>query len=194
MVPLLIIPLGGLVEVKAEFPQVFVYPSSQIVDTVGNGFVVNVSVSDVFNLYAYEFKLYYNSTVLNGTSVSEGSFLGESGQSPFFYPEAFTDHFNSTYGIVWVDSTLVGDVPGVDGSGVLAALKFKATAPTNSTSLLLGYVNLTDPSENQIPFISSNGTVTVLPEFTETAAILTLILASILTLFVSRKMRKSLRF
>jgi len=110
MIVALITPLGGTIEVKAAFPQVFVYPPSQTVNAIGNALTANVSINDVFNLYAYEFKLYYNSTVLNGTSVTEGPFLEGSGQTPFFYVEAFTDHYNSTYGIVWIDSTLVGNV------------------------------------------------------------------------------------
>jgi hypothetical protein len=165
-IALLIFSLGGLAEVKAAFPQVFVYPPSQTVDAIGNIFTANVCVSDVFNLYAYEFKLYYNSTVLNGTSVTEGSFLKQSGQNPFFYVEAFTDHYNSTYGIVWIDSTLTGNVLGIDGEGVLATIKFNAITSSNSTSLSLSDVKLSDPNSNQIPYASFNGTVTVLPKNT----------------------------
>ena len=187
---LLISSVGGLAEVKAAFPQVFVYPPSQTVDAIGNVFTANVCISDVFNLYAYEFKLYYNSTVLNGTSVAAGPFLEQSGQTTLFYPVAFTDHYNSTYGIVWIDSTLTGNVPGVDGNGTLAIIKFNATALASSTTLSLSYVNLSDPNENPIPYVSFNGTVTVLPEFTATTAILALILISIPILFITRKMRK----
>jgi hypothetical protein len=163
MIGLLIIPLGRLVEANVAFPEVSVYPPSQTVDAIGNVFTANVCVSEVFNLYAYEFKLYYNSTVLNGTSVAEGSFLENSGQTPFFYVVAFTDHYNSTYGIVWIDSTLTGNVLGIDGDGVLATIKFNATTPSSSTSLSLRDVKLSDPNENPIPYVSSDGTVTVLP-------------------------------
>ena len=209
-IALLIASVGGSLEVKAAFPQVFVYPPSQTINALRNVLTANVCVSDIFNLYAYEFKLYYNSTVLNGTSVTEGSFLEESGQTPFFYVEAFTDHYNSTYGIVWIDSTLVGNVLGIDGDGVLATIQFRATAPGNSTSLSLRDVNLSDPNENPIPYVSSDGTVTVLskntenpqtpqnpqsPQNIETIMILTIILIILILipiLFITRKMRKKL--
>jgi hypothetical protein len=185
--------VGGPAEVKAAFPQVFVYPSSQTVDAIGDIFTANVCISDVFNLYAYEFKLYYNSTALNGTSVVPGSFLNESGQTPFFYRVAFTDYYNSTYGVVWIDSTLTGNVTGVDGDGVLATIKFKAIAVGNSVPLCLTDVELSDPQANSIPYVSFDGTVTVLPEFTWTTALLALILISLPILFIMRKMRKTPR-
>jgi hypothetical protein len=197
--------VGGSIEAKAEFPQVSVYPPSQTVDAIRNVFTMNVCISDVFNLYAYEFKLYYNSTVLNGTSVAEGPFLEESGQTPFFYIKDFTDHYNSTHGIVWIDSTLIGNVLGIDGDGVLATIKFNATAPGNSTSLSLRDVELSDPNENPIPYVSFDGTVTILPRNTEntentsnteTTAILTMILIILILmpiLFITRKMRKKPR-
>ena len=202
---LLIASVGGVVEAKAEFPQVSVYPLSQTVDAIRNVLTANVCISDVFNLYAYEFKLYYNSTVLNGTSVAPGPFLEESGQKPFFYIVSFTDHYNSTYGIVWIDSSLEGNILGVDGDGTLATIKFKATAPGNSTPLSLRDVKLSDPNENPIPYVSFDGTVTVLAKNTEnpsntanteTIAILTIILIILILIpipFITRKMHKKPR-
>jgi hypothetical protein len=213
MIALLMTPLSGLVEVKAAFPHVFIDPPHQTINAIGNVFTVNVSISSVFNLYAYEFKLYYNSTALNGTSVTEGPFLKESGQTPFFYIAAFTDHYNSTYGIVWIDSTLVGNVLGIDGDGVLATIKFNATAPGNSISLCLRDVKLSDPNANPIPYVGSDATVTVLPKNPgnpgnpknpkniENNTILTIILIILILiililipiLFITRKMRKKPR-
>jgi hypothetical protein len=191
---LLVAWVGAPMEAKAEFPQVFVYPPSQTVDTLGSVFTANVCISDVFNLYAYEFKLYYNSTVLNGTSVVEGPFLEESGQTTFFYKVAFTDHYNSTYGIVWIDSTLEGNVLGIDGNGILATIRFNATASGNSIALSLRDVKLSDPNSNPIPYVSFDGTVTVLPEFRgATAMVLVLILISIPILFIMRRIRKTPR-
>jgi hypothetical protein len=193
MIALLMTPLGGLVEVKAAFPQVFVDPPHQTINAIGNVFTVNVSISGVVNLYAYEFKLYYNSTALNGTSVAEGPLLEKSGQTPFFYPVTFSDHYNSTYGVVWIDSTLQGNATGVDGDGVLTIIRFNATAIGNSIPLYLRDVKLSDPQANSIPYVSSDGTVTVIPEFTWITALLTLIIVSLPILFITRKMRKTPR-
>jgi hypothetical protein len=194
IIAVLITPLSGLSGVKAAFPHVFVNPPYQTIDAVRNVFAANVCISDVFNLYGYEFKLYYNSTALNGSSVIGGPFLEESGQTPFFQPVAFTDHYNSTYGIVWVASALTGSVLGVDGDGVLATIEFNATALGNLIPLSLRDVKLSDPNHNPIPYVSSDGTVTVLSEFTWTTAILTLILISIPVLFVARRTRRTPRY
>jgi len=192
-IALMIFSMGILADVKAEFPQVFVSPPSQTIGAIGNMFTANVSVSNVFNLYAYQFKLYYNSTVLNGTSVEAGSFLEESGQSTLFYNKNFTDHYNSTYGIVWIVSALEGNVSGVDGGGALAIIKFKAIDLAISSPLSLTDVNLSDPNENPIPYVSFGGTVTVLPEFTVTIALLMLILISIPIISIRRRMPKTLK-
>jgi hypothetical protein len=191
MVAVLMTSMGKLIEARAAFPQVFVYPSSQRVDAVGDVFTANVCISDVFNLYAYEFKLYYNSAVLNGTSAVPGPFLEESGETTFFWTVNFTDHYNSTHGIVWIDSTLTGNVLGVDGNGVLTTIKFNATAAGNSVPLYLTDVKLSDPEANIIPYVSSDGTVTVLPEFTSATALLTLILISFPIFLRVRKTRKT---
>jgi hypothetical protein len=191
MIALLMTPLGGLVKVEAAFPHVFVDPPYQTIDAIGNVFTANVSISGVFNLCGYEFKLYYNSTALNGTSVTEGPFLEKGGQTPFFWPVAFTDHYNSTYGVVWIDSTLTGNVQGVDGDGVLTTIKFNATAIGNSISLYLRDVKLSDSEANSIPYVSSDGVVTVLPELTWITVLLTLILISLPILFRMRKMCKT---
>jgi hypothetical protein len=150
-----------------------------------------VNISDVFNLYAYEFKLYYSSIALNGTPPAvEGPFL-ESGGQTFFENLTFTDHYNSTYGVVWIVNTLIGNVPGVDGDGLLATIRFNATAAGNSIPLYLSDIKLSDPEANLIPYVNFDGTVTVLPEFTRTTALLIMILISIPILLRVRKMRKS---
>jgi outer membrane protein assembly factor BamB len=149
---------GGVKTVFAQAAtRVFIDPPTQTVGDVGDFFIVNVDVADVSNLYAFEFKLYYDSTVMNGTQASQGSFL-KGGVTVFF---SFIDEYNSTYGFLNIAVTLFGSVPGVSGSGVLATIKFKSLAPAESVPLHLADVKLSDPNINPITTDTTDGAVTV---------------------------------
>jgi hypothetical protein len=191
LIVLLTMPLGAVIIVNAGSTRVLLDPPSQTVGAIGDSFTANVSIADVFNLYGYEFKLYYNSTIMNGTQVIEGSFLKSGGQT-FFWVVSFTDHYNSTHGVVWIDCTLTGHVPSINGSGVLATIKFKSLALGDSVPLHLADVKLSDPSPSPIPHEDSDGIVTVVPEFTSTVAVLTLMtIASLFGILVGKRaMRK----
>lgn len=79
---------------------------------------MDICVSNVIDLYGWEFKLGWNTTILDAVSVSEGQFL-KSGGATFF-----TYKINNTLGYMVVDCTLLGSVSGVSGSGILATVKF----------------------------------------------------------------------
>ena len=96
---------------------IFIYPETSE-GNVGENFIIEVKVSDVTDLYGYEFHLRWNSTLLDCVEVSEGPFL-KSGGSTFF-----TYKINSTEGCIVVDCTLLGDIQGVNGNGTLTTIKF----------------------------------------------------------------------
>ena len=96
---------------------IFIYPETSK-GNVGENFTIEVKVSNVTDLYGYEFHLRWNSTLLDCVEVSEGPFL-KSGGSTFF-----TYKINNTKGSIVVDCTLMGNVQGVDGTGTLATVKF----------------------------------------------------------------------
>ncbi len=98
---------------------VYVAPST-IAATVGQTFFVNINISDVVDLYGWEFKLKWNSTVLDVINVTEGDFLKSIGDT-LFWPI-----INNTQGCILVDCTLWGNILGVNGSGTLAIVEFKA--------------------------------------------------------------------
>jgi hypothetical protein len=190
LIVLLTMPFDVVITADAGSTRVFLDPPSQTAGVIGDSFTVNVSIANVTNLCGYEFKLYYNSTVMNGTSPPiEGSFLKSRG-STLFWPVTFIDHYNLTHGVVWIDCTLA-PAAGVNGSGVLATIKFKSLASGNSVPLHLADVELSDPNSSPIPYQISDGVVTVVPEFTSTIAVLTLVIASLFgILFGKRAMRK----
>lgn len=88
--------------------------------TAGQNFTINVSISNVADLYGFEFKLGWNASLLEEVSVSEGPFLKSGGNNTFF-----TYYLNTTDEHVVVDCTMEGQVPGVNGNGTLATIQFQ---------------------------------------------------------------------
>ena len=186
LIVLLAVRLAAVMTADAGSTHIFLDPSGQTVGAVGDSFTVNVSIADVTNLCGYEFKLYYDSAVMNGTDKPvEGSFLKSHSQT-LFWVVSFTDHYNLTHGVVWIDCT-VYPVTGINGSGVLATIKFKSLALGNSVPLHLADVELSDPNSSPIPCEVIDGTVTVVPEFTSTVSVLTLTIASLLGVFFGKR-------
>jgi len=86
--------------------------------SIGENFSINVNISNVLDLYGWEFRLSWNATLLDAVSAVEGPFLKAKGQTFFTYK------INNTVGYVLVDCTLLGIVPGVSGNGTLATVGF----------------------------------------------------------------------
>lgn len=128
-----------------------IYVDPQTVEkTVGQTFTVNLIVSDVANLYAWEAKLAYDSTILEHVETVQGSFLGSSDVTFFTY------RANDTSGYVLIDCTLLGNVLGVNGTGTVATIQFNVKQ-SGSCNLELYDTKLLDASEQIIEHSSNNG-------------------------------------
>jgi hypothetical protein len=97
---------------------VFVNPQNSSA-AVGQDFTVNINVSNVADLYGWEFKLGWNDTILHLQNVTEGSFLKNTGATFFTYK------LNSTDPHIVVDCTKTVDVSEASGSGTLAIVTFR---------------------------------------------------------------------
>jgi hypothetical protein len=113
----------------------------------GQSFAVDVTVTNVTDLFAWQFYMYYRSSILNGTSITEGPFL-ITGASTFFIIAYFTDNYNATHGYMYVSATRVGSVPGANGTGTLATVIFKAVGAGYS----LLHVDTTKLIDSESPF------------------------------------------
>ena len=158
----LVVPLNL---VHAQAATVQISPSTTTVG-VGGNFTVNLTVTGVTNLAVWEFRVFYPNSILNCTNASEGPFLQEGGSSQYFTFN-ITNSYNATYGCVLLGSTLVGAVPGVSGSGVLANVTFQAIGSGNA---ILHFDNdpiwnflldATPPPRNPIPYTTADGAVQV---------------------------------
>jgi len=96
---------------------VYVDPSTTTAE-VSQEFSVNISISNVTDLYGWEFRLRWNSTLLDALNVTEGDFLKA------YNDTLFVINMNNTAGYVRAACTLIGSIPGVNGSGTLATVKF----------------------------------------------------------------------
>lgn len=121
-------------------------------------FTINITVTDVTNLYGWEIKLYYDSSILNGTSVSEGSFLKSAGET--FFNSTFNDKYDATHGRIKAFNTLLGETPGVNGTGVLFTVTFK-TRNLGISALDLEDTILANINSNLIPHTMASGAVQV---------------------------------
>ena len=127
-------------------------------------FMVNVTLLDVSSLAGWEFKLYWNRTVLNCTAAevvgpSEWSELNIT-LGPGLQP-----NYNATHGRYWGGFAYLYPAPTFNGSTTMATLTFKALG-TGTVPLHLAGVKLSDnhqPLTNPIAHTDYDCSVTVVP-------------------------------
>jgi len=140
-------------------PTMCVEPETYYVPGIGQTFTINISVTDVTNLWGWVFKLFYSSQSLNGTALEEGPFLKTAGET-FFWPMNFTDHYNATHGFVYAFCHLTHVIPGANGNGTIAIITFKSMAPGTSV-LHLTETKLKNSAGDYISHETRDGTVTI---------------------------------
>lgn len=91
---------------------------------------VSVLVSDVTDLYAYNFTLAFDASLLQISSVTEGAFLATGGTT--FFDGGTIDNIGGT--LLFSFNTLLGAIPGVSGSGTLVTIHMNAIG-TGTSSL-----------------------------------------------------------
>ncbi len=99
-----------------------VVPLEQKARALGKVFTINVTVSDVIDLYGFEFKLRYNTTFLDALEVVEGPFLKSGGPTVVWQKD-----INEKTGVVWFAVSLNSSAHGVAGSGTVATIMFNVT-------------------------------------------------------------------
>lgn len=105
------------VNIGSSTTTIYVDPQTSL-GIIDQNFTVNINISDVVDLYGWEFKLGWNATILDVVDVREGSFLKSSSDT------FFTFKVNNTAGYILADCTLLGNTPGVTGNGTLATVEF----------------------------------------------------------------------
>jgi len=135
--------------------------------SIGDTFTVDINATGITDLYAFQFDLTFDPTLLSAVSVTEGGFL-PSGGTTFFIPGTVD---NVGGDVAATADSLIGNISGVTGAGILAEIQFTALAPGMST---LSFANeiLLDSSLNDITAnttfqngsLTINGTTAAVPE------------------------------
>lgn len=135
-----------------------IYPLSTTV-TIEDTVYVNVTITDVIDIAGWQAEIFYSNNVLTAQSIVEGPFLQQGGSTSWFVL-GFNNNYNSTHGWIWAACVLLGNVSGVDGSGVLAKLVF---SPFNSgvTPIHLAGTRIGDSDANPIDHTTVDGSVQV---------------------------------
>jgi hypothetical protein len=139
-------------------PSVLVDPS-QITVFKGEVFSVNVNVTGVTDLQGWEFKLYWDSTVLNCTNAAVVTPTIWQGNTQDDGP-GLEANYNSTHGRFWKAEAANYPAPSFNGSMTIATLTFQAVQ-TGTTSLTLTDTILGDSAAQPITCSVSSGSVTV---------------------------------
>lgn len=195
---LLLVFFIGAASVSAQETIVYIDPPSRLIQQVGETFSINISISDVTNLFGYDFILWYNTSLLDCLSVEwpANHFLTPTLEpTNIFKVKTIEDNFNETTGAVRVVTTLTDGEPPKNGSGVLVKITFNSTAQNGPSPLRLYWpgfvypVKLSDPNGNPIPCSATDGEVTVIPEFHPLFTIFLLVITT-LTIILSKKRTK----
>jgi hypothetical protein len=114
---------------------------------VGDTLDVSVMISEATDLYAFQFDVAFDPTIIRISSVNEGPFLLTGGTTTF--DPAFITIDNSVGSIAFIFNSLIGNVPGVSGSAHLIDLEFQPNV-TGTSLLTLSNVLLLDSTLREI--------------------------------------------
>jgi len=130
----------------------FVSPSS-VTTKVNQTFEVSINVSSVSDLYGWEFKLGYNTSLLEIVNFTEGSFLN-SIRGTYFVPKVM-----SADGYILAGCTSLRNVAGVNGNGTLATVEFRAKT-LGSCTLDLYDTKIVNSAKQLVEHSEVDGSVT----------------------------------
>ena len=121
---------------------------------VGATFQVAVMLSNAKDLFSVPLQMQFNSKVLSLVNVDAGNLLGKDGQAVALV------HRDEGNGAVTISASRPPGVNGVDGSGTVCTLTFKANAAGDS-ALQLVRIGAKDSKQNSLPAVGTPATVHV---------------------------------
>lgn len=139
-----IFPLNDQVNAQTQSPTVALVPSQITISQLNQVFTVNITVSNVQNLWAWDANIKWDPTILNMTSTpTEGNFLTQAGGTLFVAVPPINGSVR--------DITDALTVPtGVNGNGVLATLQFQVIGQSSSSTISLNNISLVGYSSSNV--------------------------------------------
>lgn len=123
LLAILVVVLAYVILSSPPSTALVVEPQS-VQGTTGQDFTVNVSISNVADLYGWQIELSWNSSLLNVTNVIEGPMLKSSGNSTFFSP-VVNNAAGNLSALCTRLLTFGSNVTGVSGHGTLMTVQFE---------------------------------------------------------------------
>jgi hypothetical protein len=150
--------LGG--GTTGEGTELSVYPS-QVTLHKYESFSVNITIANVIDMYGWEFKLYWNSTLLNCTNaqIHAPEIWGD---NTFTAGLGIENGYNATHGRYWKALSAIYPMPSFNGSTITVTLTFQALA-TGTSTLTLQDTIISDINGAEITHTTADGSVTVSP-------------------------------
>lgn len=154
---------------------------------IGTSFQINISISDVTNLWSWKVRLNWNPDVLNVTKVGEGPFLKSISATLFPPPPERNGSLTE------VSCTLLSS-SSASGNGVLATVTFQVLA-LGQSDITLNETELLQPGSGhpQMNCTINNGQITVVPEFPSWSFLAITFAATVLAAILTKKRLKPAR-
>jgi len=131
---------------QEQKPSISLAPASYTATQLNETFTLNITISNVQNLWGWEAHVTWDLRYLNLLSKHEGNFMKNQVDSTFFQAvkvEGNVLQFNDA-----ASSSGSEEEQSASGSGVLATMQFQVIAQTLSTSVLLAGISLLGPNPN----------------------------------------------
>jgi hypothetical protein len=157
---------------------------------VTQSFNVTISVASVTDLYAWQVKILFNQTVIE----CSGAFYPPDQVFAGKVTSPVTPVIQNSSGYVQYGNSLQGDVSGINGDGKLCVITFIGKdIGTSSLKFSLagqGYSYLLDSTLSEITTQFQDGTVNVVPEFSNVAMMIAFVaLSSVVAVLLKGKTR-----
>lgn len=132
---------------------IHVAPLVHVADETGELLDLAINISNVDNLHSVEFRLSYNTSLLDAIEVFQGPFLPPPPQSSVMF------EINESVGFVWMNISTVDSEPGRSGNGILAKITLNVTLGSKCSYSILDLqdTSLYDDSMTEISHSSVDG-------------------------------------
>ena len=139
---------------SANQTKLYVDPQSIVDPTLvpGENFTINITIANVTNLYSFEFKLSFNSTILNALEVELGDFFPTPENVSIIEPP----WINNTAGYIHFGAKITGCELPRSGGGTLSVVTFQVM-DVGYSALNLYDTHITDSWSDPIPHETFEG-------------------------------------
>lgn len=134
--------------------EVYVNPELSEVN-IGEEFTVNIDIETTEDVFAVEFSLYFDPSIIKVEKIIEGDFLNEGG-APIYNVSTI----NNVSGKIEFACTRFNTKSGVTGSGTLSVIKFIGEG-AGSSAIHLQKVVVVDSNINELTVSANDGSVNV---------------------------------